>query len=224
MPVDVTTDTRLRYDGVETYLDTELGAGVTTIQFTTPLSSDGGALIDSFIGTEYLALSILDANYRLQEIVYLTAYSSGALTGTIERAAEGTSDKTHAVGSKVVHSATVVDYVLVQDHDIDANAHPEILAAANAYTDSSIAAHDQPTSGAHPGLAQTAGDTFTGDVVFDTNVNVKGTLTIEAGASAVIEGDLVINGRFFLNGREVIASNTPPSSPSANTIYIQTFG
>lgn len=224
MPVDVTTATRLRYDGVETYLATQLSAGVTTINFTESLKADGGAPIDSLQGDEYLVLTILDENYRLAEIVYLTAYTSGNVTGTIERGAEGTLDVSHPVDNKVVHAATAMDYVLVQDHDIDASAHPEILIAANAYTDAEIAAHDQPDSGAHPGLAKTAGDTFTGDVVFNTNVNVKGTLTIEAGASAVIDGDLVINGRFFLNGREVIASNTPPSSPSANTIYIQTFG
>lgn len=224
MPVDVTTATRLRYDGVETRLGAELLTGATTIQFTTALTSDGGIEIPSFIGDEYLPLSILDATYRLAEIVYLTAYSQGALTGTIERGAEGTADKTHLVDNKVVHSATVVDYVLVQDHDVSSGAHPEILAAAKAYTDAEITEHNQPDVGSHPEFAKKAGETFTGDVVFDTNVNVKGTLTIEAGASAVIDGDLVINGRFFLNGREVIASNTPPSSPSANTIYIQTFG
>jgi len=224
MPVDVTTATRLRYDGVETYLATQLNQGVTTIEFATILTADGGAQIDTFVGDEYLALSILDANYRLKEIVYLTAYTSSALTGTIERGAEGTSDVTHPVDNKVVHAATAMDYVLVQDHDIDAGAHPEILTAANAYTDAAIAVHNQPDSGAHPEFAKKAGDIFTGDVTFQTDVQVDGVLTIPSGASLTVEGELRINGKFILNGREVIASNTPPTSPSANTIYIQTFG
>ena len=223
MAVDVTTATRLRYDGVETYLATQLDQGVTTIQFTTPLTADGGAPIDTLVGNEYLPLTILDANYRLKEIVYLTAYSSGAVTGTIERGAEGTLDVAHPVDDKVVHAATVVDYVLVQDHDQDASAHPEILAAAEAYTDNAITAHNED-SGAHPQFALKAGDTFTGPVVFEQDVQLQGTVTVTSGASLVIDGDLIINGRLFLNGREVIASNAAPTSPSANTIYIQTFG
>jgi hypothetical protein len=226
MAVDVTTATRLRYDGVETYLQNELTQGVTTIEFTSTLTADGGAPIDTLVGDEYLALTVLDANYRLMEIVYLTAYESGAVTGTIERGAEGTLDVTHPADNKVVHAATAMDYILVQDHDTDASAHPEILEAANAYTDSELVSHNQPASGAHPEFAKRAGDTFTGDVVFETDVQVDGTLTISEGASLVVNGDLRIEGagRFFLNGREMIAGNAPPTSPSANTIYIQTFG
>jgi hypothetical protein len=223
MPIDVTTAKRLRYDGLETYLDLQLDNGVTTIQFTTPLTADGGAPIATLQANEYLPLSILDANYRLAEIVYLTAYTSEALTGTIERGAEGTLDVSHPVGNKVVHAATVVDYVLVQDHDEDAGAHPEILNAAKAYTDGVMADHVADPD-PHPGYAQTAGDTFTGDVVLEQDVTVEGTLTVPAGATLAVVGNLVITGRLFLNGREIIASNNPPSAPSSNTIYIQTFG
>jgi hypothetical protein len=227
MPVDVTTAQRLRYDGVETYLATQLDPGVTTISFTTPLKADGGALIDTLVGTQYLPLTLLDVNYRLLEIVYLTAYVSGDTVGTIERGAEGTSDVTHSAGNKIVHAATVMDYLLVQDHDTDSSAHPEILAAAVAYTDGEITDHEQPEVDSHPAYVKKAGDTITGDLTLagtGTTHTVEGTLRIAAGATLSVEGDLRVTGRFFLNGREVIASNTPPSSPSANTIYIQTFG
>lgn len=224
MAIDVTTATRVRYDGVETQLALQLNAGVTTIQFTTALTSDGGAPIASLQANEYLALSLLDANYRLAEIVYLTDYVSGAVTGTVERGAEGTSaSKTHPINNKVVHSATVLDYVLVQEHDHEVGAHPEILTAAEAYADGLMADHlNDPDP--HTVYAKKSGTTFTGDVTVNTNVTVNGILDIPVGAVLTVEGELRITGKLFLNGREIVASNTPPSTPSTNTIYIQTFG
>ena len=58
----------------------------------------------------------------------------------------------------------------------------------------------------------------------NTNLTVKGILTIPAGAQLSVVGELRITGKLFLNGREIVASNTPPAAPSNNTIYIQTFG
>jgi hypothetical protein len=226
MAIDVTTAKRLRMDGVETYLDLALDDAVTTIQFKAALTQDGGAPVGDFQADEYMALTILDANYRLREVVYLTDYREGAVTGTIERGAEGTIGRSHEVDSKIVHAATAMDYILVQEHDGDQSAHPEILSAANSYTDGKMADHLADPD-PHSVYAKKAGDTFTGDVTFsgtDKVVRVDGTLRIPAGATLSVEGDLRITGRFFLNGREVIASNAFPTNPTANTIYIQTFG
>lgn len=225
--------TRLRYDGVETYLATQLDAGVTTIQFAQRLETDGGTPIDSLTGDEYLALSILDANYRLQEIVHLVAYESEALTGTIERAQEGTQDRTHPADNKVVHATTVVDFTLIQDHDSQANAHPELLEEAKGYTDQALADHNDENFDdlPHPYFAKRTGDSFIGDVIFSvdengdpTTVTVEGSLEIAADAVLVVEGDLVVNGRFFLNGIEIMAGNTRPAAPAANQVHIQTYG
>jgi hypothetical protein len=219
--------TRLRYDGVETYLATQLDAGVTTIEFTTPLTTDGNFPIDTLTGDEYLSLSILDANYRLQEIVHLVAYDSNAVTGTIERAQEGTTDLTHPVDNKVVHATTVLDFTLVQDHDDDANAHPEILAAAIGYTDQEIAEHEQEVNDRHPYYVKKTGDTLDGDFTVDGESNtmtVVGNLVVGSAGTLTIDGDLVINGRLFLNGFEVSAGNTRPTDPGANHIHFQTFG
>jgi len=217
----------MRYDGVEAYLNTQLDPGVTTIYFKTSLTADGGAPIATLLANEYLALTLLDANYRLSEIVYLTAYSTGNLSGTVQRGAEGTtSNKTHVVNSKVVHAATAMDYVLVQDHNVLPGAHPEILTQANAYTDGKMADHINALD-PHTQYAKKAGDTFTGDVIFSNatkKVTVQGNLDIPVGASLTVEGELRITGKFFLNGREIITSNAFPVAPSQNQIYIQTFG
>jgi hypothetical protein len=226
MAIDVTTAKRVRYDGVETYLAVQLDSGVTVIQFDNPLTADGGAPIASLQENEYLPLTILDSQYRLAEIVYLTSYQTESLTGTIQRGAEGTITKSHPAGNKVVHAATVLDYVLVQEHDDDQSAHPEILTAANAYSDGLMADHVTDVD-PHSVYATKSGTTFTGDVTFsgvDKTVTVEGVLTVPSGATLVVLGDLRITGRLFLNEREIIASNTPPSAPASNTIYIQTFG
>lgn len=225
--------TRLRYDGVETYLATQLNAGVTTIQFTQRLETDGGTPIDTLTGDEYLSLSILDANYRLQEIVHLVAYDSEAVTGTIERAQEGTQDRTHPVGNKVVHATTVVDFTLVQDHNTQPGAHQDLLDEAKGYTDQALADHNDENFDdlPHPYFAKKTGDTFTGDVIFSvdddgdpTTITVEGSLEIALDAQLVVEGDLVVNGRFFLNGIEIMAGNTRPAAPAANQVHIQTYG
>ena len=218
--------TRLRYDGVETYLANQLDVGVTTVEFTTHLTSDGGGTVDTFVGDEYLALSILDANYRLKEIVHLVAYDALSLTGTIERGQEGTIEWTHPAGNKVVHSATVYDYVMVQDHATDPSTHPELIDQCNGYTDTAIANHNDENfdDSPHPYFAKKAGDTFTGPVVFDDVVTFNSDVTVAAGSVLNIEGDLNVTGRLFINGKEIVVSNTGPTDHGANTVWIQTFG
>lgn len=223
------TGTRLRYDGVETYLAAQLDLGTTTIQFTSALERDGGTQIDTLTGDEYLALTILDANYQLQEIVHLTAYNAGALTGAIERGQEGTSDQTHPVDNKVVHAATVEDFMLVQNHDSDSVAHPEILAAAQAYTDGALTDHEDIVNNPHPEFVLRTGDTLDGDYILaagdpGNTFTIEGTLSVGPDAELVVDGDLVINGRLFLNGVQISASNDRPAAPTPNHVHIQTYG
>lgn len=101
--------TRLRYDGVTTTLAGPLSASATTIVLSSSLVHDGGTPVPTISGSDYIALSLLDADTNLREIVHLTAYTSGATTGTISRGEEGTTATTHAVGGFVRHSHNVAD-------------------------------------------------------------------------------------------------------------------
>lgn len=90
---------RLRYDLFISSLNASLGAGATTITFldTPPFKTLGA--------NEMVVLSLDNT-----EVVHLTAYTSGNLTGTIERGQEGTSAIAHANGVPVVHTPTALDY------------------------------------------------------------------------------------------------------------------
>lgn len=100
--------TRLRYNGTTATLGAALTTGATAITFAEALTYAGGN-VATITGSDYIPLSILDADGNVTEIVYLTAYTSGATAGTITRGQEGTAGVTHAAGDKVVHSPTVLD-------------------------------------------------------------------------------------------------------------------
>lgn len=94
---------RLRYDLVETTLGAQLNAAATTITFASPLTSAQGN-VATITSPEYLPLVIED------EILYLTAYTESATTGTVLRGQEGTTDATHNNSTPVVHGPTVHDF------------------------------------------------------------------------------------------------------------------
>jgi hypothetical protein len=110
--------TRLRYDGLATgsagaltalTLGGSLTNSATSITFSAALKSDNGTAVPTITGSDYIPLSILDTDGNLAEIVYLTAYTSGATTGTISRGKEGTTGVAHASGMGVVHGPTASD-------------------------------------------------------------------------------------------------------------------
>lgn len=101
---------RLRYNGVRSALGgTGLAPAGTTITFTAALAHAGGA-VPTITGSDYIPLTIYGTDGLAEEIVWLTAYTSGALTGTITRAQEGTTAATHAAGAVVDHGPTALDF------------------------------------------------------------------------------------------------------------------
>lgn len=225
--------TRLRYDGVETYLDLQLDRDATTMQFSSALLHDGGQPVLDIANTsseEYLALSILDGNYRLLEIVHVLEYTSGSLVAVVDRGMEGTTKTTHPSGAKVVHAPTVDDFLMVQDHDSSDTAHLDLITSvASGLVDAALEAHvNDPPQDPHPYYVLEDGAVFTGDVTFDnsTTVTVEGVMNIVEGAQLVIHGDLIIEGtgRIFINGHELIISKTEPSPMRPDIVWIQTFG
>ena len=99
---------RLRYNGLSATLGADLTSSGTTITFTAALSSAAGA-VPTIAGSDYIPLTILTSTGGVSEIVYLTAYTSGATTGTIARGKEGTTGVAHTTGDGVVNAGTVND-------------------------------------------------------------------------------------------------------------------
>jgi hypothetical protein len=100
---------RLHYNGVSGTLGGSLTNSGTTITLSGALTHSGGTNVPTITGSDYLPLSILDSSSNLSEIVYLTAYTAGATTGTITRGQEGTSGVTHAAADRVTHALTATD-------------------------------------------------------------------------------------------------------------------
>lgn len=96
---------RLRYNLARTTLGAQLTSGATSITLAAALKEGGtsGTNIATLGTDEYVVLAIED------EVVYLTAYTSGATSGTVSRGQEGTVDATHTNGSTVRHAPTKLD-------------------------------------------------------------------------------------------------------------------
>lgn len=107
---------RKRYNGVDgvTLAGGGLTNSATSITFSAALQSMG-ANIATLATDEYLPLVIEN------EIVYLTAYTAAATTGTISRGKEGTTGAAHSAGVDVIHGLTVAD--------IESKA-PEVIGVA----------------------------------------------------------------------------------------------
>lgn len=100
---------RRLYNGLRAALGATLSSGATAITFPSALTS-AGTNVPTLAGGDYIPLAILDPSTgNLTEIVHLTAYVSGATTGTIARAKAGTSATAHPAGAIVVCAPLVDD-------------------------------------------------------------------------------------------------------------------
>lgn len=104
---------RRRHNLVGTTLGAALATGATSITFAAALKEGGtgGTNIPTLGTDEYLPLTIEPDSTSQPEVVYLTAYTSGATSGTIVRSREDTVDPgvDHPNGSKVKHCGTKLD-------------------------------------------------------------------------------------------------------------------
>lgn len=115
---------RLRYNGLATgssgsitalSLGGSLTSSATSVTFSAALTYNNGTAVPTITSPDYIPLSILDSNGNLSEIVYLTAYTAAATTGTITRGQEGTTGVAHSSGDKIVHGPNVADIGVNKD-------------------------------------------------------------------------------------------------------------
>jgi len=100
---------RLRYNGLTATLGGSLTTTATSVTFAAALTHSNGTNVPTLSGSDYIPLAILDTNGHLSEIVYLTAYTAAATTGTITRGQEATTGVTHSIGDKVVCGILAAD-------------------------------------------------------------------------------------------------------------------
>lgn len=105
---------RRRFDGLlAAGVPLVLGAALvdgsgTTITFPDELLFAGGQSVPDIADPDYVPLVIGPDTDNL-EVVWLTAYTEGASTGTIVRGREGTTGVAHLIDTPVVHGPTVTD-------------------------------------------------------------------------------------------------------------------
>jgi hypothetical protein len=100
---------RLRYNGLKGTLGASLTSSATAVTFGAALTHSNGTAVPTIAAGDYIPLTILNSTGDLSEIVYLTAYTSGATTGTITRGQEGTTGVAHSSGDKFVQGPTTTD-------------------------------------------------------------------------------------------------------------------
>lgn len=107
---------RRRHNLLSGTLGAQLTSGATTITFAAALQ-EFGTNIATLASDEHLALIIES------EIVYLTAYTAGATTGTVARGQEGSTDATHANATAWEHGPTKRDWPQIRRTVRDGGGH-----------------------------------------------------------------------------------------------------
>jgi hypothetical protein len=135
----VAATNRLRYNGllcgtVPPTFAADISPSGTTITFPLPLKYQGTTAVPTIADPDYLPL-VINPDTAAMEIVWLTAYTAGATSGTVLRAQEGTTGVAHSAGAPIAHGPTVADVAPAPpgDHYIRSQtSHAPVAVAAGA--------------------------------------------------------------------------------------------
>jgi hypothetical protein len=197
---------RLRYNNSLGLLGEPLTATGTTVTFDNPPEWD------TITGSDYIPV-VLDPPTNVPnpnfEVVYVTAYTEGDLTATIERGQEGTNPIEHADGAEWQVAPTVDDFLLE-------NTSSSSLPPSRAYRNAALSI----TSGAWNKVPL---DTIS----FDTNgymdVTTNGRYNVPASGSYLVVANAALGApsgqdayvSVFKNGVEVSEASSPVPSGGA---------
>lgn len=108
---------RLYYSKLQAVLDADITAVATTVTFTAPLREWGEDNIATIAAPDILAMWVGN------ELIHVTAYTSGASTATVLRGQEGSTATTHNEGDILRHDATATDWESVGGGSVDDTAY-----------------------------------------------------------------------------------------------------
>lgn len=163
---------RLRYNGLSTTLGASLTSSATSVTFAAALTHSNGTSVPTITGSDFIPLAILDSSGHLSEIVYLTAYTAAATTGTITRGQEGTTGVSHASGDKVAQATLVAD---TWEHPIDNLPLTTLTgwtAGSGTWTASAAGIRNADTGAAAHRLRYTAAPIPQGECVAEMDINI----------------------------------------------------
>jgi hypothetical protein len=199
--------TRNIYNGLHAVLAAGLSSSATAVSFVASLKHSGGTAVPTLAGGDYIPLVLLDPTTgNLREVVHLTAYTSGATTGTIVRAQEGTAGVSHASGADVICSVLLADLTALVSSaattttagivelatDVEANDGTDATRAVTphglAYTLAHLAFVEASTS--RTGVVELADDSEAVDGIDDSRAVTPHSL---AAAIALRDGSRIDN-------------------------------
>lgn len=230
---------RLHYNGVSGTLGGSLSNSATSVTFAAALTHSGGTNVPTIASPDYLPLSILDSSGRLAEVIYLTAYTSGATTGTITRGREGTTGVTHASGDTYTHAATAADLGLIPLSSANSGTSYTVTAPTHGEQRLKLFLTGSPTitlSGGTSGevcavqlhLIQdaTGSRTVTWPGNLDWGINGAPVLSTVTGKTDQVylttdDGGASWQGALVGNGYTSPVAPSAPTSPAANVVSSQ---
>lgn len=207
---------RLRYNGLSTTLGgTGLTTTATAVTFGAALTHSNGTAVSTLAAGDYIPLVILDSSGHESEIVWLTAYTAGATSGTITRGQEGTTGVAHSSGDKVICSPTAFDLAF---HGVKVYRSAAFSMPNATVTSIPWDAEDFDTDGYH--------DTATNNtrLTVPTGLAGKYSVTFNVGTDATVGAArfialIMVNGVSVHGGR----TETSAASTSAPTVAVTTI-
>lgn len=109
---------RLRYNGLRGVVGVGgMDSTQTGLPVAPALTDSRGNLIPTISSPNYIPLFIVDPTTgNINEIVYLTGYTSGATLGLVTRGQEGTTGVAHSPGDLILHDLSAVDFGIVTSY------------------------------------------------------------------------------------------------------------
>lgn len=160
---------RQRYNLTQGVLSADLTSGGTTISFAAALKE--GITNIATIAAPDIAVLRIDS-----EIVHLTAYTSGATTGTIARAKGGTVAAAHVTGSVVRLVADKDDHATILDGWYQDNVVASQVAVALVMGNT------------RPEIPMPCAGHVVGIAVYSNEARTAGTLTVDATINGTVTG------------------------------------
>lgn len=167
-------------------LGAQLTAGGTTITFAS------APTFTTLAADERIRLIIEN------EVLYLTAYTAGATTGTVLRGQEGTTDATHVITTPWLHGPTIYDF---EKPRVRATRAADLALSANTWTSVAWTAEDYDTHAMHDLVTNNDRLTIVRDGIYRVSAGIQ------------ISGNIIIGMRLKMNGSLGLGGVGIPSLP-----------
>lgn len=213
---------RLHYNNLIASLGGSLTNAGTTITFGAALTYNNGVNVPTIANGDILPL-VIDPRLATFEVVYLTAYTSGATTGTISRGQDGTTASAHSVSAAVLNAPVTVEELRGRVFQI-VSLFLSVASGTGAGT-TSLSITAPVANNAQGATVAKSGDTCT---LWDPATGVSQTVTLNAdvhvGDTTITTTSFTPSENFPIGAELIPKSWTWPIPAGLNTILVTANG